>query len=90
MPDIKLTKLEYADSGIHAYFALDADFDTEAFRQGLPGAFLSATVVFPSATVVFPDSPGGPPQPGTERQAHAQLLEHLEEFVQELREILKE
>ena len=87
MPDIKLTKLEYADSGIHAYFDLDADFDTAAFRQeGLPRAFLSAIVVFPSATVVFPDSPGGPPQPGTERQAHAQLLEHLEEFVQELRE----
>ena len=83
MPDIKLTKLEYADSGIHAYFDLDADFDTAAISQGLPRAFLSATVV-------FPDSPGGPPQPGTERQAHAQLLEHLEEFVQELREILKE
>ena len=89
MPDVELTKLEYADSEIHAYFDLDADFDPAAISQGLPRAFLSATVVFPSATVVFPDSPGGPPQPGTERQAHAQLLEHLEEFVQELREILK-
>ena len=75
MLDIKLTKIEYANSWIHAYFDLDG--------QALPRASLSGKVVFPG-------SPSDPPQRGTERQAHAQLLEHLEQFVQELREILKE
>ena len=80
--DITLTKIEYGDLEVHARFDLDANFDTQAFMQVLPRALLSGTVVFPA-------SPGGPPQPDTERQAHEQLLEHLEAFAEELREILK-
>ena len=82
MPDIELTKVEYDDE-IHAHFNLATNFDAPAFTQPGPRAFLSGQVI-------FPESPGGPLQPGTERLAHEQLLEHLEAFVQELREILKD
>ena len=79
MPDIELTKVEYDDE-IHAHFNLAAN-SVGAIRAE-PRSVLSALVSFPCGDE-------GALQTDVGRQAHEQLLEHLEAFVQELREILK-
>ncbi len=85
MPDIRLTKLEFDDSRSE----VAASFDLEGNDDTL-GAMHAESQSFLSALVTCPYGAEGALQTDTGREAHAQLLEHLEAFVQELREILKD
>ena len=85
MPDIELTKIEFDNSEEESAASFDFksnDFAVAALRAE-PRSHLSALVFVPYG-------PEGAPQTDVGREARQQLLEHLEEFVQELREILKE
>ena len=80
--DIRLTTLKFDDSNGE----VDASFDLEANSVGAIHAEPRSVL---SALVTFPCGDEGALQTDVGRQAHEQLLEHLEAFVQELREILK-
>ena len=85
MPDIELTKIEFDNSKGESEASFDLksnDFAVAAMRAE-PRSRLFALVFVPYG-------PEGAPQTDVGREARQQLLEHLEEFVQELREILKE
>ena len=85
MPDIELTKIEFynKEEESAASFDLKSNDFIGAALHAEPRSHLSALVFVPYG-------PEGAPQTDVGREARQQLLEHLEEFVQELREILKE
>ena len=85
MPDIELTKIGFdkKEEESAASFDLKSTGFTVAALRAEPRSYLSALVFVPYG-------PEGAPQTDVGREARQQLLEHLEEFVQELQEILKE
>ena len=85
MPDIELTEIGFDTKKKESAASFDLksnDFIAAALRAE-PRSRLSALVFVPYG-------PEGAPQTDVGREARQQLLEHLEEFVQELREILRE
>ena len=84
MPEIALTILNFDDSKgeVNASFELKANYGAVEAMHGEPRSHLSAFVSFPYGAE-------GALQTDVGRQAHELLLEHLEAFAEELREILK-
>ena len=79
---VKLTKLEYLDYEIAASFDLNINIHTMAAQEGESRAHVSALVFFPCPY-------GDALRTDAGREAHAQLLEHLESLAQELRGMIQ-
>ena len=85
MLDIKLTKIEFDNKEEESA----ASFELRA-AYGAMEAIRAESRSRLSAIVSFPCGAGGALQTDVGRQAHELLLEHLEAFAEELREILKD
>ena len=81
MPNIKLKNLEYNDVVITAHFTMFKNVNA-------PKAHFDEILVCFSGQVIFPSDTEDVFQKDASREAHAQLLEHLESFVEELRKKL--